>query len=67
MSVDHMMITEPDKSKTDKPDTNMSDSPSDKITDKTDKEKTYQSRIENLGEITIDWHKPAVTTTHIDK
>ena len=54
MSVDHMMITEPDKSKTDKSDTNMSDSPSDKITDKTDEDKTYQFRIQNLGAINID-------------
>ena len=58
MSVDHMTVTE----------MNMSDdNPSDKLTDKTDEHKTYQSRIKNLGEITIDWHKPAVTTTHIDK
>ena len=54
MSVDHIMITEPDKSKTDKPDTNMSDSPSDKITDETDEDKTYQFRIQNLGAINID-------------
>ena len=54
MSMDHMMITEPDKSKTDKPDTNMSDSPSDKITDETDEDKTYQFRIQNLGAINID-------------
>ncbi len=69
MSVDHMVITEndTDKSKTDKSNTNMSDNPSDKITDETDEDKTYQFRIQNLGSINIDWHKPAVTTTHIDK
>jgi hypothetical protein len=56
MSVGHMMITETDtdKSKTDKSNTNMSDGPSDKITDKTEEEKTYQFRIQNLGAINID-------------
>jgi hypothetical protein len=44
MSVDHMSISKTDKT----------DSPSEKLTDETDKNRTYQSRIENLGAITND-------------
>jgi hypothetical protein len=44
MSVDHMSISKRDKV----------NSPSETFTDKTDKNRTYQSRIENLGAITND-------------
>jgi hypothetical protein len=44
MSLDQMSISKTDKT----------DSPSEKLTDKTDKNRTYQSRIENLGAITND-------------
>jgi hypothetical protein len=42
MSIDHIAVSATDKV----------DSPYDKLTDKTDKDKTYQSRIENFGAIT---------------
>jgi hypothetical protein len=50
MSVDLMTVTTTDKSETDKFETDASD----KITDETDEAKSYQTRIENLGDITID-------------
>ncbi len=44
MSLDQMSISKTDKT----------DSPSEKLTDETDENRTYQSRIENLGAITND-------------
>ena len=44
MSLDQMSISK----------TNKNDSPSEKLTDETDENRTYQSRIENLGAITND-------------
>jgi hypothetical protein len=44
MFIDRMSISKTDKT----------DSPSKKITDETDENRTYQSRIENLGAITND-------------
>ena len=42
MSVEHMSIADTDKS------------PSETVTDETDEDRTYQSRIENLGTITYE-------------
>jgi hypothetical protein len=54
MYVDRTSISKTDKA----------NSPSENVTDKTDKNRTYQSRIENLGVITNDeWHQPVVTNT----
>jgi hypothetical protein len=44
MSIDQMSISKTDKA----------DSQSEKLTDETDENRTYQSRIENLGAITND-------------
>jgi hypothetical protein len=44
MYVDRTSISKTDKA----------NSPSENVTDKTDKNRTYQSRIENLGVITND-------------
>jgi hypothetical protein len=44
MSIDQMSVSKTDKT----------DSPSEKLTDETDENRTYQSRIENLGAITND-------------
>jgi hypothetical protein len=58
MSIDYITVSTTDKD----------NSLSKKLTDKTDEDKTYQSRVRTLGAITNqDWHKPVVTNTSINK